>query len=223
MIHLIPDVLDKSSLDEVRELVSAAEFVDGKKTAGYRAKRVKNNEQLSSNNEDAKRARQLVLDRLKSHSLFTQCCLPKMFSGILISKSGVGKGYGLHVDDAHMKLGSGKIRSDISVTTFLSDDEDYEGGELEIITPYGATRFKQPAGSVIAYPSKFLHQVRPVTKGERLVAVCWIQSHIRNEQDREILFELDQIKRKLNEVAEDAVETDLAFKVSANLQRRWTE
>lgn len=223
MIHFIPEVLDKDALDEIRRLVSAAEFVDGKKTAGYRAKRVKNNEQLSSNDDDAKRARQLVVDHLKGHSLFTQCCLPKTYSSILISRSGVGKGYGLHVDDAQMKLGNGKIRSDISVTTFLSDEDDYEGGELEIVTPYGTTHFKQPAGSVIAYPSKFLHQVRPVTKGERLVAVCWIQSYIRNEQDREILFELDQIKGKLNDVAKDAVETDLAFKVSANLHRRWTE
>ncbi len=223
MIHFIPDVLDTEALTEIRECIAAAEFVDGKLTAGYRAKRVKNNEQRSSSDENAKKARQLVLDKLKAHSMFNQCCLPKTFSGILVSKSGVGKGYGLHVDDATMKLGGGKIRSDISVTTFISDSDDYEGGELEIITPYGTTRFKQPAGSVIAYPSKFLHQVLPVTKGERVVAVCWIQSHIRNEQDREILFELDQIKRKLNEVAKDAVETDLAFKVAANLQRRWTE
>ena len=223
MIHFFPDILDKKALAEVRSLVADSEFIDGKKTAGYRAKLVKNNEQLSPGDESAAQARSIVLENLRSHSQFTKCCMPKLFSGILVSKSAVGKGYGLHVDDAQMKLGSGKVRSDISVTVFLSDEDDYEGGELEIITPYGTTRFKQPAGSAVAYPSKFLHQVLPVTKGARLVAVCWLQSHVRNEQDREILLELDQIKRKLNDVAKDAVETDLAFKVSANLQRRWVE
>ncbi len=223
MIHLIPEVISSEALTTIRSSIAGGQFQDGKLTAGYRAKRVKNNEQLSGSDECGKAAKQLVLDQLKAHSMFNQCCLPKAMSGILISKTGEGNGYGLHVDDAQMKLGNGKIRSDISMTAFLSEPEDYEGGELEIVTPYGTTQIKLPAGSLVAYPSKFLHQVLPVTKGERLVAVCWIQSYVRHEQDREILFELDQIKRKLNEVAKDAAETDLAFKVAANLQRRWTE
>ena len=132
-------------------------------------------------------------------------------------------GYGYHVDDAQIGAVGNKNRSDISMTVFLSEPEEYEGGELEIITPYGAAEFKLPAGHAITYPSKFLHQVRTVTSGQRLVAVCWIESHIRHEQDREILMELDQVNQKLHALAPDAPETDLAFKVYANLARRWVE
>ena len=107
------------------------------------------------------------------------------------------------------------------MTLFLSQPEEYEGGELEILTPYGATAFKLPAGQAIAYPSRFLHQVRTVTSGERVVAICWMESHVRDEQEREILTELDAVCRKLHDLAPDAPETDLAFKTHANLLRRW--
>ena len=132
-------------------------------------------------------------------------------------------GYGLHVDDAQIGEVGNKNRSDISMTVFLSDPDEYEGGELEIITPYGITAFKLPAGQAITYPSKFLHQVHKVKSGERLVAVCWMESYIRNEQKREILLELDQVNQKLHQLAPDAPETDLGFKVYANLTRRWCE
>jgi len=141
----------------------------------------------------------------------------------LIRKTTKGMGYGYHVDDAQIGPVGDKNRSDISMTVFLCDPEDYEGGELEIITPYGMTALKLPAGHAITYPSKFLHQVRTVTSGERLVGVCWMESYIRNEQDREILMELEQVNQKMHQLAPDAPETDLSFKVYANLARRWVD
>lgn len=223
MIVSIEELLTKEEVSHFRELIESGKFVDGKLTAGFRAKRVKNNEQISWDDEVAGKIQNGVLDAIKSNRKIRSACHPKRISTPLISKSTEGKGYGFHVDDAQIGAVGNKNRSDVSMTVFLSDPDEYEGGELEIITPYGSLAFKLPAGHAITYPSKFLHQVRTVTSGQRLVAVCWMESHIRNEQDREILLELDQVNRKLHELAPDAPETDLAFKVYANLTRRWVE
>jgi PKHD-type hydroxylase len=223
MIIAFQDVLDRKELDNIHSLLSQSRFIDGKKTAGYRAKRVKNNEQVSWNESEAREVQDIVLDAVKRHGRLVQSCHPKRISTPLISKSSAGMGYGFHVDDAQIGAVGSKNRSDISMTVFLCDPDEYEGGELEIITPYGVTMFKLPAGQAITYPSRFLHQVRTVTSGERLVAVSWMESHIRNEQDREILLEMDQVNQKLHALAPDAPETDLAFKVYANLKRRWVE
>jgi len=223
LIVTFDDILTAEDVAEFRGMLSDSEFIDGKKTAGYRAKRVKNNEQVAWNQDTAEIVQNRVLDAIEDHKKLVRTCHPKRISRPLISRSTEGMGYGFHVDDAQIGAVGSKNRSDISMTVFLSEPDEYEGGELEIITPYGATAFKLPAGHAITYPSKFLHQVRTVTSGERLVAVCWMESHIRNEQDREILMELDQVNRKLHELAPDAPETDLAFKVYANLSRRWVE
>ncbi len=223
MIAAFQEVLDDKELKTIQALLSQSQFIDGKKTAGYRAKRVKNNKQVSWNEKEARDVQSIILNAVKRHQKLVQCCHPKEIATPLISKSSTGMGYGFHVDDAQIGAVGSKNRSDISMTIFLCQPDEYEGGELEIITPYGATAFKLPAGQAITYPSKFLHQVRTVTSGERLVAVSWMQSHIRNEQDREILLELDQVNQKLHQLAPDAVETDLGFKIYANLKRRWVE
>lgn len=223
MIVSIEDLLTNDDVSNFRDLLENGTFIDGKLTAGYRAKRVKNNEQISWDDNAAVQIQDRVLEAIKSNKRFQSACHPKRISRPLISKSTEGKGYGFHVDDAQIGAIGNKNRSDVSMTVFLSDPDEYEGGELEIITPYGSAAFKLPAGHAITYPSRFLHQVRTVTSGQRLVAVCWIESHIRNEQDREILMELDQVNRKLHQLAPDAPETDLAFKVYANLSRRWVE
>ncbi len=223
MINIFEDLLSQKDIQEMRKLLDASKFIDGKKTAGYRAVRVKNNEQVSWDQDSAREVQEKVLDAIWDHRKLTRTCHPKQISNPLISKSGKGMGYGLHVDDAQIGAVGNKNRSDISMTVFLSEPDEYEGGELEIITPYGIVAFKLPAGQAITYPSKFLHQVHKVKSGERLVAVCWMESHIRNEQDREILLELDQVNRKLHKLAPDSPETDLGFKVYANLTRRWCE
>lgn len=216
MIVTFEDILSTDDVAEIRETLAGTEFADGKKTAGYRAKRVKNNEQASVNSVQDR-----ILDAIDDHNRLNRVCFPKFISPPMISKSTEGMGYGYHVDDAQIGPVGNKNRSDVSMTLFLCDPEDYKGGELEIITPYGMTAFKLPSGHAITYPSKFLHQVRTVTSGERLVAVCWMESFIRNEQDREILMELEQVNQKLHRLAPEAPETDLSFKVYANLSRRW--
>lgn len=223
MIVSIENLLEKDQILEFRQILDTSAFQDGKKTAGFRARRVKNNEQASWKETGVALVQDTVLEAIKSNNRLVKACHPKRISRPLISRSSTGMGYGYHVDDAQIGAVGNKNRSDVSMTVFLNEPEEYEGGGLEIITPYGVAEFKLPAGHAITYPSKFLHQVRTVTSGQRLVAVCWIESHIRNEQDREILMELDQVNQKLHALAPDAPETDLAFKVYANLSRRWVE
>ena len=221
MINIFENVLSEQEVENMRSLINDSIFIDGKKTAGFRAIRVKKNEQISWDQKSANQVQDQILDAVEDCGKLVQSCHPKQISYPLISRSTAGMGYGLHVDDAQIGEVGNKNRSDISMTVFLSEPEEYDGGELEIITPYGVTNFKLPAGQAITYPSRFLHQVREVTKGERLVAVCWIESHVRNEQDREILLELDQVNQKMHQLAPDAPETDLGFKVYSNLLRRW--
>lgn len=223
MINVYDDIISGREVEEFRELLDQSRFIDGEKTAGYRAKRVKKNKQVAWDQEYAKNVQDKLLEAINSNKKLVRNCHPKRISRPLISKSSVGMGYGFHVDDAQIGAVGNKNRSDISMTIFLCDPDEYEGGELEIITPYGVTIFKLPAGHAITYPSRFLHQVRTVSSGERTVGVCWMESHIRSEQDREILMELDQVNQKLHELAPDAPETDLAFKVYANLARKWVD
>ena len=221
MITVVEDFLSEDELALARDVMKESTFVDGARTAGYRARRVKNNEQVSWSQSVVREFQDHMLERIHSHPRMSAICLPRRVSRPLVSRSREGMGYGLHVDDAQIGESGEKNRSDISMTLFLSHPDEYEGGELEILTPYGASAFKLPAGQAIAYPSRFLHQVRTVTSGERVVAICWMESHVRDEQEREILAELDAVCRKLHGLAPDAPETDLAFKARANLLRRW--
>lgn len=197
-------------------------FVDGRKTAGFRAKKVKKNEQLDRNFEAKGTINKLVLDALKKNDQFRRATFFKKIQNPLISRYQTGMEYGYHVDDALMGSGD-KCRTDISVTVFLNEPGDYDGGSLEIESPFGPQSIKLPAGCAVYYPSSTLHRVEPVTKGERLVAVTWLQSHIRDVSQREILCDLDTIRRKLHAADPKGKEADLAFKSYANLLRRWSD
>ena len=140
----------------------------------------------------------------------------------MISRYQGGMNYGFHVDDALM-AGNPRLRSDISITVFLNDPGDYEGGELIIASPFGEQEVKLPAGAAVVYPSATLHQVAPVTSGARLAAVTWARSYVRDAAQREMLADLLAVQRKIAEVAPDAPETDLAFKTHSNLLRMWSE
>ena len=222
MLVCIPDVLSPSQVKHVRDWMDAADFVDGKTTAGFRAKRVKKNEQVGRNLPERSDIDKIVLDGLKASREFNRVVMPRKIQRPLLSRYKVGMEYGLHVDDALMGA-EGEFRTDVSVTVFLNQPYDYEGGELEIHSPFGIEGHKAPAGSAIVYPSSTLHRVTPVTKGERLAAVTWVQSKIRDPFQREILHDLDLIRRKLADSHKDAEETDLAFKIYANLQRVWLD
>lgn len=222
MLATIEDVLDWPALKTIRKALAEGEFVDGNKTAGFRAKRVKRNEQLSPKDDSRGKIDKMVVDALRRNAEFQRVVLPKVIQRPLFSRYNIGMNYGLHVDDALMGSGS-KLRSDVSVTVFLSSPEDYEGGELEMASPYGPQEVKLPAGWAVAYPSSTLHRVKPVTEGERLAAVTWVQSYIADPARREILYDLDKVRRRLGSVDPDGEETDLAFKAYANLLRMWSD
>ncbi|WP_169567196.1 Fe2+-dependent dioxygenase [Sneathiella limimaris] len=222
MLDIFTDILDRTDLKHIHSLIEQDSFVDGRKTAGFRAKQVKKNEQMDSGSDAKKELNKLVIDRLMASTEFQRFAFPKKIRPPLISRYNPGMEYGYHVDDALMGKNP-KTRTDISVTVFLNNPDDYEGGELEMDSPFGPQTIKLPAGCAVAYPSLTLHRVAPVTKGERLVAVTWLESYIRDPHKREILRDLDLVRRALHKSKKDAPETDLAFKSYANLQRMWSE
>ena len=222
MLLCIPDILEWAEVKKIRTLIAEGSFSDGRRTAGYRAKRVKNNLQMDRMTPATKEAINLILGGLKRSNTFQRAFLPKSIRPPMISRYEVGMNYGLHVDDAFMG-NTARARSDISLTVFISDPGDYDGGELIMASPFGDQEIKLPAGSAVVYPSSTLHQVAPVTRGERLAAVTWAQSHVRDAAQREMLFDVFQIREKLGESDPDSPETDLAFKTYSNLLRMWAD
>lgn len=223
MIVCIPDVLTPAELQNIRNEAAKMPFVPGSETAGGRAKRVKNNEQVSQKAEERKVLHEVVIAALMRSKTFTRAALPRRIRPPLISRYRPGMAYGKHVDNALMGPKLTRDRSDISCTVFISDIDDYDGGELVIHSPFGLQEVKLPSGSAVIYPSSTLHEVAEVTRGERLVAVTWIQSYVRDERQREILSHVSRIKDKLGEIAPDAEETDFAHQTHSNLMRMWSE
>ncbi|MDU8945069.1 Fe2+-dependent dioxygenase [Ovoidimarina sediminis] len=222
MFLQINNILTPDEVATIRDWMMAHDFVDGRATAGYRAKRVKNNEQIGNDATDRNEIDNLVLSGLRRSTDFRNLLFPARVQRPLLSRYREGMDYGLHVDDALMGADA-QFRTDVSVTLFLSDPESYDGGELEIHSTFGIRRQKAPAGAVLTYPSSTLHRVVPVTRGERLAAVTWVQSRVRDPERRETLRDLDRICQKMQAVAPDSDETDLAFKTRANLLRSWAE
>ncbi len=222
MLHCIPDILEYAELKKIRDAIAGGDFKDGKLTAGYRAKRVKNNLQMDRDSASAQEIKSMVMKGLKRNKTFQEAALPRTIRPPLISRYSSGMNYGWHVDDALM-AGEPRVRSDLSITVFLSGPEDYQGGELVISSPFGEQEVKLPAGAAVVYPSATLHQVAPVTDGERLAAVTWARSYVRDATQREILADMLAIQKKLSAIAPDEPETDLAFKTYSNLLRRWSD
>ena len=223
MIVCINDVLTEEEVKKLRDEALLLPFVPGAETAGGRARRVKNNEQISQKADERKALHELVVGALLRNKEFNRAALPKRVRPPLISRYRQGMAYGKHVDNALMGPKMARERSDISITVFISDINEYDGGELVIHSPFGVQEVKLPSGSVVIYPSSSLHEVTEVTRGERLVAVTWAQSYVRDDRQREILAHLGQIKDKMNAIATDAAETDLVHHTYANLLRMWAE
>ncbi|TAH14711.1 MAG: Fe2+-dependent dioxygenase [Oscillatoriales cyanobacterium] len=199
-----------------------AEFVDGKLTAGWYAQQVKNNAQLKNDAAPTQELRNLVNQALKRNSLFQIAARPKAIRPIMFSRYQGGMYYGTHIDNAIM--GDEKLmRSDLSLTLFLSDPATYTGGELVIESTQGEQAFKLDAGSMVVYPTTTLHRVEPVTEGERLAAVTWVQSLVRDAHNREILFDLDTVRDTLFQKSGKTAEFDLLSKSIANLLRKWAD
>jgi len=189
----------------------------GAETAGWHARVVKNNQQLDRSSALHQQLAASVQQQVQSHLLVQAAAFPRQIHGILFSRSGVGEGYGRHVDNAWMAGG----RSDLSFTIWLSDLSCYEGGELTLETGDGERSYRLPAGHCLVYPSTLLHCVEPVRSGQRLVAVGWIESRIRQAEQRELLFELDTARRALFQRSGKDEIFDLVTKSYTNLLRRW--
>ena len=217
MIFPIPDVLSADELSQVQTTLATAEFIDGKLTAGWYAKQVKHNQQIKGT--EAKEVRELMRQALTRHPLFQAAVRPKQVHSLLLSRYDTGMEYGRHVDNALM----GNQRSDVSFTVFLSEPQDYDGGELVVEGAADEQCYKLAAGTAIFFPSSTLHRVEPVTQGTRLVAVGWVQSWIRDAAKRELLFDLDTVRRSLYTQSGKSNEFDLLSKSLANLMRQWVE
>ena len=191
----------------------------GAETAGWHARTVKRNRQLDRQSPLHAQLAAELEERLRLHPLVQAAALPRRIHGILFSRSAAGEGYGRHVDNARMAGG----RADLSFTLFLSPPDAYSGGDLVLETAYGEQRLRLPAGSACLYPSTLLHQVEPVQSGERLVAVGWIESRIRSQEQRELLFDLDTACRLLFQQSGKTEEFDLLSRSYANLRRMWDE
>ncbi|MBW9273925.1 MAG: Fe2+-dependent dioxygenase [Candidatus Thiodiazotropha sp. (ex. Lucinisca nassula)] len=221
MLVQIDDLLQQAQLDKIDQILSQAEFVDGKLTAGKAAQRVKNNQELKGEPRQMELLIRILTSAMANNGTFRSAVLPYRMADPIFARYQPGMTYGDHVDDPLMGLSGQRFRSDVSMTIFLREPETYEGGELVVRTTFGDKRVKLPAGSAVIYPSSSLHHVAEVTKGERLVALAWIQSYVRDPAKRELLYELDQAREHLLATAPDTESTGLVDKSYANLLRMW--
>jgi PKHD-type hydroxylase len=226
MLIPIPELLDSDSTSALRELIDAAEWVDGNVTSGHQSALAKNNLQLPESSPQAQQAGQMILDALGRSPLFFAAALPLKIFPPLFNSYGEGHAFGTHVDNA-VRIQAGthfRVRSDLSMTVFLEDPESYDGGELTVETRYGVQQVKLPAGHAILYPSSSLHRVEPVTRGRRVASFFWIQSMVRDEAARSSLFDLDQSIQTLAMTAGQADPSIVRLTgVYHNLLRRWAD
>jgi PKHD-type hydroxylase len=218
MILTIANVLSGADVAAVLAGLANATFSDGAETAGWSAKLVKSNEQ-ASDGPRTEGLRALIELRLAEHPVFALATRPRTIVGPLFSRYRLGHVYGAHVDNPLIE----GVRTDVSFTLFLSDPASYDGGELVIDQASGEEAFKPPAGSLVAYPATTLHRVAPVTRGERMAAVGWVRSHLRDPAQRELLFDLETARRRLFEREGKTAEADLLAKCAANLMRLWCD
>jgi len=222
MSHIISNILNAGQLTQLRQWIAESPFESGDRTAGSRARRVKDNLQMTRDAAHRKEIHEMVVSTLLSNSEFRRFALPKSLRPPMISRYQPGMAYGPHVDDALMGK-ERQTRSDLSFTIFIADPTDYDGGELTIMYSTGEEEVKLPAGSMYLYPSSTIHRVQPVTRGERVAIVGWAESHVRDPAKREILYDIGRIRQLLAEQSPNAPETDLAAKTQANLLRMWAE
>jgi PKHD-type hydroxylase len=193
MMLQIPELLDQDQLRAVRQIIDVAEWIDGNATSGVQAAMAKNNLQLPEGSDAARRAGDIIQTALGRNPAFMSAALPLKVFPPLFNRYGTGQYFKTHVDNAvrHLRGTDFRIRSDLSATVFLNDPTEYDGGELSIEDTYGIHRVKLPAGSMVLYPASSLHHVSAITRGERLGSFFWIQSMVREDANRSLLFQLD--------------------------------
>lgn len=226
MLIAIPELLDPAQVARVRAIVDAGEWVDGNATSGPQSALAKKNEQLAEASAAEREAGAIVLDALGKSPLFVAAALPLKVFPPLFNRYAGGQQFGTHVDNAvRLQRGSEfRVRSDLSMTVFLEDPGAYDGGELLVEGQFGVQSVKLPAGHAILYPSSSLHRVEPVTRGRRVASFFWIQSMVRDDGARRLLFEMDQAVQRLVGTLghEDRSVIELTG-VYHNLLRRWAD
>ncbi|MCE3261939.1 MAG: Fe(II)-dependent oxygenase [Pseudoduganella sp.] len=224
MLH-IPGVLTPEQVTYFRQRLAAAEWIDGRASVGAQGAQVKRNRQIAEGTPLARELGDLIIHALTKNPLFYSAALPRKILPPYFNSYAGGETYGLHIDGAirHLVGTADLMRSDVSTTVFLSDPEEYEGGELTVMDSYGAHEVKLPAGDAIVYPSSSVHRVNPVTAGERVASFLWTQSMVRDDWQRTMLFELDQNIQKLRGQHGDSEAMVGVAGHYHNLLRMWAE
>lgn len=222
MILTLANAIGEREHAAIRDLVASASFVDGRETAGQHLSETKRNLQIARGDPALERVNEILLGCLRINEPFREATYPKQLHSLLVSRYTAGMAYGPHIDSALM--GDRTVwRSDLSLTLFLNDPDEYQGGEICLESGSGSLCFKLPARHLLCYPTSDLHEVRTVTSGERLVVVAWIQSHVRDSRAREILWDLAQARADIVQREGKSRAFDLVNKAHANLLRRWAE
>lgn len=225
MLIAIPDLLTSEKVAHARRIFESAEWTDGRVTGGHQSARTKDNRQIPENHPAARELGDMILEELGRNPLFISAALPyRVFPPLFNSYSG-GQSFGTHVDNAIRSVTgtSHRIRTDLSATLFFTHPEEYDGGELIVEDTYGTHSVKLPAGHMILYPATSLHHVRPVNRGTRICSFFWIQSMIRDDARRSLLFDLDVATQRLNRDVPDHPSAVQFTGVYHNLLRQWAE
>ena len=225
MLITIPNVLTAEQVSECRKLLDSAEWVDGKVTAGYQSARAKDNMQIPEGNPVGKQVGEMILGALSRNPLFMSAALPRHVFPPLFNRYSGGQSFGTHVDNAIRQVPgtAHRIRTDLSATLFFAGPDEYDGGELCVEDVYGVKAVKLPAGHMVLYPATSLHHVRPVTRGARISSFFWLQSMIRDDGQRSILFDMDVAIQRLNGDHPNHPSTVQLTGVYHNLLRQWAE
>ena len=225
MLLVIPNVLTAEQVMRARQLLNEAEWVDGRVTAGHQSARTKDNAQLPEDSPVARQLGEMIVAALSQNPLFISAALPLRVFPPLFNRYTGGQSFGTHVDSAIRQVaGTGhRIRTDLSATLFFANPDEYDGGELTVEDTYGTHGVKLPAGHMILYPSTSLHHVRPVTRGARVASFFWIQSMVRDDGQRTLLFDLDSAIQRLNVDSPNHPSAVQLTGVYHNLMRRWAD
>ncbi|MEP4890559.1 MAG: Fe2+-dependent dioxygenase [Aliiglaciecola sp.] len=225
MLLKIPAVLSKQQVADAKNALLGAQWSDGNITAGYQSAKTKNNLQLPSDSQVAHELGEVILTALSQNNLFMSAALPsKIFPPLFNCYQG-GQSFGTHVDNAIRQVPGTpvKVRTDLSMTLFFSEPDEYEGGELVMEDTFGSQRIKLAAGDMVLYPSTSLHRVTPVTKGRRLASFFWLQSMVSSDEKRSILFDMDMAIQALRSKLDDSPEIVQLTGVYHNLLRQWAQ
>ena len=226
MLLTIADLLSKAQVAQCRAALDQAEWVDGNVTSGPQSALAKNNQQIPEGSPVAREVGDLIQDALGASPLFIAAALPLKVFPPLFNRYDSGQAFGTHVDNAirHLRGTNFRIRSDLSATLFLSEPEEYDGGELTVEDTYGVQRVKLAAGDLVLYPSTSLHHVTPVTRGARVSSFFWIQSMVRDDGQRTMLFQMDAaIQQLVVELGNADARVISLTGVYHNLLRRWAD